>query len=55
MVNCAMMGVDWRTLTWWDYTAMLTVWNERHDTEGGKRPADLTELRKNLAANTRVH
>lgn len=55
MVNCAMMGVDWRVLTWWQYTAMLTVWNDRHDTEGGKGgPApDMTDLRRRLAQETR--
>jgi hypothetical protein len=56
MVNCAMMSVDWRDLTWWQYNAMLTVWNERHEQTDGKRPpSDLTELRKNMAAATRIH
>lgn len=54
MVNCAMMSVDWRGLTWWEYTAMLTVWNERHETGDSKPPADLTELRTNMAAR-RMH
>jgi hypothetical protein len=50
MVNCAMMSADWRALTWWEYTAMLTVWNERHQAGDKKPPPDLTELRRNMAA-----
>lgn len=52
MVNCAMMGVDWRDLTWWQYTAMLTVWNERHEPSDSKAPVDFTELKRNMAART---
>jgi len=54
MVNCAMMGVDWRELTWWQYAAMLTVWNDRHDAEQPKTPVDFTELQWNMAAH-RTH
>jgi hypothetical protein len=53
MVNCAMMGADWRELTWWEYTAMLAIWNERHEASVGKRPP--SDLRKNMAAATRMH
>ena len=31
-----MMGVppsEAKALTWWEYGAMITVWNERHSTE----------------------
>jgi hypothetical protein len=40
MTNCAMMSVDYRTLTLWQYQAMLHEWNERHSQEGGKSPPD---------------
>jgi hypothetical protein len=48
------MGADWRDLTWWQYTAMLTVWNERHAEPGEKPPVDFTELKRNMAA-ARTH
>lgn len=49
MVNCALMGVDWRSLTWWEYSAMLFAWNERHSDE--KPVADLERLGKSMAAH----
>jgi hypothetical protein len=53
MVNCALMGADWRELTWWQYTAMLTVWNDRHDMGDGKKPPpDLSDLSRRLAFAT---
>ncbi len=51
MVNCAMMSVDWRDLTWWQYTAMLSVWNDRHDKDAGKGIADPERLRRFMAAH----
>jgi hypothetical protein len=48
MVNCALMHVDWRTLTWWEYSAMLTVWNERHN--GDASPKAITLDRNKMRA-----
>jgi len=31
MIDCAMMGVDWRTLTYATYMSLLAEWNLRHD------------------------
>jgi hypothetical protein len=39
MVDCAMMHVDWRELTLWQYQAMLWQWNDRHSPEDkGRAP-----------------
>lgn len=51
MTNCAMMGVDWRDLTLWQYQALLSEWNDRHSDEPKARePGDMTPLRRAMAA-----
>lgn len=38
-----MMGIgpsDARELTYWEYTAMLTEWNARHDPDGSGDPVE---------------
>lgn len=41
MVDCAMMSVDWRDLTLWQYQAMLSEWSDRHSPEEqGRAPLD---------------
>lgn len=51
MTDCAMMGVDWRKLTWWEYQALLWNWNDRHSGEPKPRElGDMSPLRKAMAA-----
>ena len=38
MADCAIMGVDWRTLTWWEYQALLNRWNARSQPSDPKAP-----------------
>ena len=52
MVNCSMMGVDWRGLTWWQYQAHLSVWNDRQNGEGDKPVADVDRLKRAMAAHS---
>jgi hypothetical protein len=54
MTNAAMMNVDWRELTWWEYQARLWTWNDRHPAGDGKQPAsepDYDRLRKAMAVH----
>lgn len=58
MVDCAMMGVDWRDLTFWQYQVMLSEWNDRHNEGGGGKPPAsaerLARLKRAMAAES-VH
>lgn len=54
MIDCALMGLDWRDLTWWEYTAALATWNARHS--DGKAPSAITlDKDKMRAAMAMVH
>lgn len=49
-----MMGIppsEARDLSYWEYTALLTVWNERHSPNGADRPSDLPRLRRFMEAH----
>ncbi|WP_164857146.1 MULTISPECIES: hypothetical protein [Sphingomonas] len=52
MVNCAMMGVDWRDLYFWQYGGMLAEWNARHS---GEKPAPDPEKIDMLRAAMKAH
>ncbi|WP_165799460.1 hypothetical protein [Sphingomonas oleivorans] len=47
-MNCALMGLDWRVLTWWEYQAALSVWNDRHS-DGAVQPPSLDPERVKAA------
>jgi hypothetical protein len=49
LTNAAMMNVDWRQLTWWEYQALLCTWNDRHDVSTPAPDYDL--LRKAMAVH----
>ena len=49
MTNAAMMNVDWRSLTWWEYQAMLWTWNDRHNPS--EPEPDYDRLRKAMAVH----
>lgn len=49
MVNCALANTDWRYLTFYQYQALMTVWNRRHDPDHKETP-DLKPLRKLMEA-----
>lgn len=51
MVNCALMNTDWRSLSLYQYEALTTVWNQRHDPDY-KPEADLTDLQKFVGAHS---
>lgn len=52
MANCALMGTDWRSLTWWEYTALLHGWNEAHRPDNPKDgEADTSRLARALRAH----
>ena len=40
---------DARNLTYWEYTAMLTEWNERHKAEGSVEPPDFEAFQRHKA------
>lgn len=47
------MGVDWHSLTWWEYQVMLTEWNLRQP-GGADGEKDFTRLKLAMDAHT-VH
>lgn len=46
MTDCAVMGVDWRDLTWWEYQARLYAWNEAHSPDKPAHEPDAARLRR---------
>ncbi|GLI99117.1 hypothetical protein [Sphingobium sp. BS19] len=45
------MGTDWRTLTWWEYGALLWNWNVIHGGEPKAEP-DVARLRNFMKAHS---
>ncbi|MBO9380455.1 hypothetical protein GG804_27200 [Sphingomonas histidinilytica] len=56
MVNCAIMGVDWTALRYWQYASLMAEWNLRHSdgkSEPTASPGGHDRMRKAMAAQTR--
>lgn len=56
MANCAIIGVDWTRLYFWQYAGLLAEWNRRHsDTkqEPQASPGGHERMRRAMAAQTR--
>lgn len=52
-----MMGVsvaDARALTWWEFTALRTQWNQRHDPDGKNAPVELPDEHEMMLRHARI-
>ncbi len=54
MTDCAMMGRDWRTVTYWEWQALLWNWNDRHNPDGNKPQVQMADPAKVRAAVARL-
>lgn len=56
MANCAIIGVDWTKLYFWQYAGLLAEWNRRHSDgkqEPQASPGGHERMRRAMAAQTR--
>lgn len=52
IANCGQLGLDWRQTDLSDYLEALEAYNEAHDPEAGKRPAEASdELKRFMTAH----
>lgn len=46
------MGIDWRSLTWWEYQAALFGWNERSGPSDTPQLTNIDRLKEVLDARS---